>query len=350
VRTSVRQAGGVIVAYGAGVCLALASAHAGGPARPGVAMGAVKASDSQRASPAQPATKQDVAVARHETKHFVILHAHGERWATGMGAALERIYARFLPVSATAGFAVHAPTGPLTWLCFRDGDARDLYDAAFEGDGTPSFKSFYSSRTDQVLLLGPAPLAEAGLSPEPTDPSARPPATDAIRIAHEMAHQLSYHTGLQTRGVMYPLWVSEGLAMLYETALLSPDGFQADNPLRRVRLQEARDGRRLWPLKDFVTMTQSPADEETRSDFYAQAWGLANLMMRRDRPGFARYLALLGQLEGGRRPEAALAREFESAFGDPAAFDRAWQEYLAEGLAPPDDATIAPPARPPHGG
>lgn len=300
----------------AGACLAMAvlPVAAQVPAAPAtLAVASLADGDLQTRLAASLGTK----VGRHETSHFVIMHTQEEAWAGDLGGLLEDLYARFERVSASAGFAVHPPKNPLAWLCFGDADAFDQYESDFEREGPAAFKSFYSSRTDRVLLL----RAGAG--------AAAPVSADDTRIAHELAHQMAYNTGLQTRGVMYPLWVSEGIAMLYESALLSPESFAADNPLRRQRLCEARAHHRLLPLERFVLMTRAPSGDGARNDFYAQAWGLANLMMRQHRAAFARYLAVLGQMEGGRRPEAALALEFRSAFGEPARLETAWQSYLA---------------------
>ncbi len=313
---SVRQQSGGVLACIAGACLALAGG--GAAAKPPAGEAAIfnLAAMSDNEFQAKLAASPGAGLRNHATPHFVLMHTHDEAWAASMSGFLERLYDNFARASASAGFAVCKPKTPLMWLCFCDAAAFEKYNSDFEGRGRPAFKSFYSSRTDRVLLLEAAPTA-AILD------------DDATRIAHEMAHQLSFNCGLQTRGVMYPLWVSEGLAMLFESALLSPDLFAADNPARREQLRIASEHHRLKPLKEFVLMTQAPVDTEARIDFYAQAWGLANMMLREHREAFARYLAILAQMDGGRRPDAALAREFQSAFGDPSTLESRWQSHLA---------------------
>jgi hypothetical protein len=287
--------------------------------------------------PTRLAASLQTSVNVHRTDHFVVVHTRDDAWAADMGGRLERLFDAFIRAADSAGFALNPPHEALTWVCFNERGDLDKYAVDFEGEAGSSFKSYYSSRTGRVLLLDAVPPEHRAGDNTPEHGSGTP-RSESLCIAHEMAHQMAYHTGLQTRGVMYPLWVSEGLATFYEAALPSPGNGSTDNPLRRARLIEARDHGRLQDLATFALAARLPADAAAREDFYAQAWGLANLMMQHQREAFAGYLALLARLDGGRRPDAALAREFRSAFGDPEALESSWRGYLARLDTVPDAA------------
>jgi len=123
---------------------------------------------------------------------------------------------------------------------------------------------------------------------------------------HEAAHQLACNSEHQTRGVMYPVWISIGLATHFETDA----GFSGDNPARRHRLASAYREGHLYPLVDFLVMDRMPEGEETSMDMYAQTWGFVRFLYERNNKAFRRDLYTLSQRPAGHRPIAALRKEF----------------------------------------
>ena len=85
--------------------------------------------------------------------------------------------------------------------------------------------------------------------------------------------QLAFNTGVQTRGVMYPLWVSEGLATNLEADGAGGLGLGRDNPGRRERLLRARAEGRLVPIADFLTLTRVPPHDGAAHDDGASEYG-----------------------------------------------------------------------------
>ncbi|HEY8240252.1 MAG TPA: DUF1570 domain-containing protein, partial [Kiritimatiellia bacterium] len=251
----------------------------------------------------------------HSTKHFDVFHTMNGPWAEDAASVLESLYASYFAAAVQAGFAVRDPDQPLAWLCFNSDESFRTYGALFEGETEFPFDSYFSSYSDRIILLLPGGMSSDRFT--------------ATRVAHEAAHQLAYNTGLQTRGVHYPLWISEGLATAFENVLAAGLPFAADNPYRRRALAAARDNGLLLPLSDLVVATEVPADTEQRNAIYAQAWGLVHFLYEHKPGALRQYLALLAQYDAGRRPEAALRMEFEVAFGDPADIQSDWSGFLA---------------------
>jgi hypothetical protein len=170
------------------------------------------------------------------------------------------------------------------------------------------------------------------------DVGAPPPAGDgavqAERIRHEAAHQLAYSVGLMKRGVMYPLWLAEGLATSFETCGEDAAVLTADNPTRRADLLCALRNGRLAPLEELVVMAHLPsADNQTAVALYAQSWGFWQFLLRtRCRP-LQRYMASLAHLPMGRRLPQRLRGEFVEAFGEIDPLEAHWRRYLRD-LAP----------------
>ena len=140
---------------------------------------------------------------------------------------------------------------------------------------------------------------------------------------HEAAHQLAFNAGLQKRGVMYPVWVSEGLATMFEAG--APESFDS---IRCRRLDEMRKNKRLFRLEEFVAITRLPADAERQKDFYAQAWGLFRFLSDYHNESLKNYFSRLYKLEPGPRSKHALNSEFVNAFGSIDKMNKSWLDFL----------------------
>ena len=194
-------------------------------------------------------------------------------------------------------------------------------------------ESYYSTRTNHVVVYcGTASAARGGAAParmpdsslhllavppqpgDPADPLAAAWSDRIIVLTHELAHQLSFSSGLQKAGVMYPLWVSEGLATHFEKCALAGIGIDA-NTARRQRLVELAQMDRLLELEDLAVLggpaalAASDAAEPQPSpvDVYAQCWGLFSFLLERYPRQLSAYLTDLGRMPAGFRSTAALA-------------------------------------------
>jgi hypothetical protein len=277
----------------------------------------------------------------HRGDHFVVLHDTTVEDAALRAAWLEETTQHFSAAFAAPLFPTAAPDEPMICLLFEKTQDFLKYAQAADRMDMRWSKGYYSARTNRVALFGHRELSEpvTPLWPKASqaavasaasgvhmvsgsvgdDPAARSRwhSSVAAPTTHEAAHQLAFNTGLQRRGVMYPLWVSEGLATCFEAH--EPDqpfGPGHVNPLRQRHLERARQ-RGLWmPLAQFVSLTQPPMDDPQRLDaIYAQSWSLFHFLYNHRREQLAGYLWTLSHLRQGTRSSEAMAREFEHAFG-----------------------------------
>jgi hypothetical protein len=168
--------------------------------------------------------------------------------------------------------------------------------------------------------------------------------TNIATVMHEVAHQLSFNSGLLRREGDIPLWLAEGLATYCEPTVNGAwQGIGEPNPHRANGLaSQLRGGggflslRALLENDDWLRRAERP---EQVALGYAQSWALFGLLMR-DRPkSLRRYLEII---QGRRTPEHRLA-DVAECFGDLAALDRRYQAHLRE-LAR-QQARLAPPGR-----
>ena len=153
-------------------------------------------------------------------------------------------------------------------------------------------------------------------------------------IVHEATHQLAYNSGLQTRYADNPMWVSEGIAVYFETPdLRSSKGWRNIGSVNQLHMSRFLDSLGTRPpdaLKTLLTEDSRFRDPETSSDAYAGAWALNYFLLKARRKEYVNYLQDVGQ----REPLAELTAEqrlerFKRAFGDELeALDQDFVRYM----------------------
>ncbi len=269
----------------------------------------------------------------HQTDHFTLLYCGEPRPALRHAELLERAHARFHEAFGSAPFRLEAPTDPLVALFFEEKADYLRYARQTDHVDMSWTLAYYSARTNRTAFFrygrhGTDPAHAGGSDTtsalhEPLDPEAaatfRPLASHlALASAtHEAAHQLAFNTGLQQRGVIYPLWASEGLATNFElTAEHAPFGPDSDNTARSDRLRDTYQNAGMLPLHEFVTLTRVPtSDPRATDEVYAQAWGLFRFLYLHRREGLADYLAAMRTAPKGHRDAVDLQDDFTAAFG-----------------------------------
>lgn len=294
------------------------------------------------------------------TAQFVLLHNTAPERAATRAALLELTHQRFFEAFGDF-YDLDDAERPLVCVLFADEDAYARYARRVDRLDMSWAGGYYSSRTNRMVLYDAptdAPADErcerCGERHEPeaakvpvsdvdaSDPetlllaaaeeagAAASPPLNLASTTHEAAHQLAFNTGLQRRGVMYPFWVSEGLACAFETN--SPDepfGLGKPNPNRLEDLRGAMRRDALIELERFVSMTRPPTrDRQRLNGIYAQAWALFQYLYLHERDALAAYLRTLADLPAGRRSERKLRREFTDAFGPIEQLEERWQAHL----------------------
>jgi hypothetical protein len=140
-------------------------------------------------------------------------------------------------------------------------------------------------------------------------------------VIHEATHQIAFNCGLQTRYADIPLWVSEGIAVYFETPDLSTDkGWRtigAVNGSRLERFREYLNTRPQGSLKSLVADDKRFRDTRNALDAYAEAWALNYYLIRQHPKQYVAYLKMLAEKKQllWDDPDARI-KEFQAAFGD----------------------------------
>lgn len=264
------------------------------------------------------------SAALRSTAHFTIVHDAGAAWGTHAAAELEKAYERFFDDLTRMGFVLHQPGEPLVWLGFSHRSDFDQYALAADRMDLSHLDAYYSARTNRTAMWcqqapgNPPRHLVAGNGPSVAGLPSGAGDLDQ-RLVHETVHQLTFNSGLLQRGVMYPLWVSEGIATYYEAD-------SSDGSMRRQRLAKVAAMNRTIPLGTFVSTVRITGQDP--GDVYAQAWGTFAFLLQTRPDALKRYLTRLSQLPPGPRDASTLEAEFVEAFGPIKPLDKDWQQFL----------------------
>ena len=279
----------------------------------------------------------------HATANYMVFYNTSPVYAQWCGALYERLFRAFYNYWERRGLTLQRPDLPLVALVFADRASYESYARDELGDAAQSVIGFYSLRTNRVAmfdLTDTKGLQVAGRRFTSTAQInallAQPRAEQTVAtIIHEATHQIAFNCGMHPRFADIPLWVSEGLAIFFETPdLRSSQGWRNIGGVHTGRLAQFRRYLKTRPADSLRTLT---ADESrfrqphAALDAYAEAWALQHFLISTRLSDYVRYQQQLSKkpILVYDTPEQRLA-EFQQAFGeDLAALDAEFLRYIA---------------------
>ena len=152
-----------------------------------------------------------------------------------------------------------------------------------------------------------------------------------VTLLHEVAHQLSFNTGMLNINSDVPMLLSEGLATLAEPAgqTITPGFGQANGPRLSVLNQLMKRNRRAWiPLRDLLVADNAfdAPDDATLQMAYSQSWLFWDTVLQK--PELAGKLpAYLKRIDGRLKPDRRL-EDFSTALDRVDAVEKAMLDHL----------------------
>ncbi|PQO43339.1 DUF1570 domain-containing protein [Blastopirellula marina] len=279
----------------------------------------------------------------HETAHYLICYNTSKAYAYWCGSLYERLYRGFVNYWKQRGVELVEPSQPLVAVVFDNKQNYAAYGKEELGDSAGSIIGYYSMHTNRVAMydLTGADAARAQGSSQRdiariNSILARPEATYLVAtIVHEATHQLAYNCGLQVRLADNPVWVSEGLAIYFETPDLSSSrGWRGIGEVNRLRLPQAK---RLVQRPGGQLIAQLLIDDdqfrkaETALDAYALAWALNYYLLKRYPDAYCNYLKHLSERKPLHDPprEERLAEFQKYVTSDLTALEADFRKFIA---------------------
>lgn len=237
----------------------------------------------------------------HQTKNYLICYNTSPAYAQWVGGLFERLNSAFYNYWTRRGIEMRQPQFPLVALVF-DSKASYAQHARGElGDATSSIIGYYSLKTNRMTMYDLTGVEEFGGGGKATTAArvnqvlSKPGAERTVAtIVHEATHQLAFNSGLQVRYADIPMWVSEGLAIYFETPdLESKNGWRNIGGVNRVNLvnyrRAAAEGK-LVSLQQLLSDDKRFRDPASAATAYAQAWALNYFLLKTRSDDYVKYL------------------------------------------------------------
>ncbi len=275
----------------------------------------------------------------HTTTRYLVCHNTSREYAQWCGGLLERLNRAFVNFWTRKGFKLHESDFPLVAIVFADRASYVKFAEAEAGKGVERTNGFYSPHTNRMLMydLTESSSASGGRGASATQINfllSQPGADVTVStIIHEATHQVAFNCGMQTRLADIPGWVSEGLAMYFETPdLESAKGWKTIGAVNYSRLEQFRrslPSRGAGSLKSLIADEKRLHDPSVALDAYAEAWALTYFLLKQNSKGYVTYLQKLAEKPPlvWDEPETRL-NEFREAFGDVDRLDREFARQM----------------------
>lgn len=277
----------------------------------------------------------------YRTAHYVICYNTSEAYAKWVGALYERLYSAFMNYWERRDFDMHAADTPLVVLIFDSKENYARHALKELGSDPGGMIAYYHMETNRVTMYDitgadainkqNGQRTAAQINTILSQPNT---AAMVATVVHEATHQLAFNGGLQTRYADWPFWVSEGLAMYFETPSLgSSRGWTGLGKVNRVRLVQMRKYIATRGDNSLLTLISDDKrfrDPEVMLDTYAEAWAFNYFLIHKYSDEYFDYLHSLAKkkplLED--TPEQRL-EEFKQFFGeDLDDLDRKFTAYI----------------------
>ena len=256
-----------------------------------------------------------------ETEHYVVCSNSAPEYVEFCGKLLEAVFDQYFRFMVELKVEVTEPSFRLPIVIFASSSEFQTFSARQHPEisfaDTPGYYSVTDNQTLLLDLTGDRSIRSAStirkrLADKPLQ---------VATVVHEAVHQLAFNSGLQVRMADNPLWLSEGLAMYFETTsarstllwnrpgLVNPrhqPGF-----MKLLEANQVSGGMNTLIESDsaFLNAAEMPAA-------YAKAWALTHYLMREEKTGMQKFLHNITQ----RKPMVGLTaeertQEFLTAFG-----------------------------------
>jgi len=265
----------------------------------------------------------------HETRHYVLAYNTSGIYVEWVGKLFERLHRGFYNYWKSKGIKLEEPRFPLVAVVFSDKASYLAYAEREVGEAAGAMIGYYNMKTNRIITYDLTGVD--GLVPQGQRVSSqavinqilsRPQAERTVAtIVHEAVHQLSFNSGLQTRLADCPLWISEGMAMFFETPDVSSS--QGWGTIGKVNYHNfrlfAQNAAQRAPdsLATLITDDARFRSPETAMQAYPESWALTYFLFKTRSKQVASYLGELGKLEPlGEVSERQRLDMFKKHFGE----------------------------------
>ncbi|MCA9139788.1 MAG: DUF1570 domain-containing protein [Planctomycetales bacterium] len=253
----------------------------------------------------------------YQTAHYVIVHNTSDAYVRRVGLLFEQLYKGFYAFWKNQRWDLPEPRFPLVAIVLADRDDFLKHAGAEVGDTANAVIGYYHLSSNRMTTFNTPDLERS-----------------VATIIHEATHQLAYNCGLQRRFADNPMWVSEGLAMFFESPdFKSASHWRAIGRVNQKNLERWHDyfpSRPANSLDSLICEDKRFRSSDTAEFAYGEGWALTYFLLKTRREQYVDYLRALSS----GKPMAELTprervSQFEKIFGDKLSdIDKAFIAYM----------------------
>jgi len=217
------------------------------------------------------------------TSHYLVAHPRGQRdkWAQ----RLEDLYRSFVHYFSVRGFQLQQPPLLLVGVVCRS-QGEFARHAAQQGTAAPSgVLGYYALDSNRIMLYDMGGKEGSARWQE-----------NASVVIHEATHQTAFNTAVHSRYSPPPVWVAEGLAMLFEAPGVYDSRYHTQQSERINHERLAVFQKLLRPRHRPELLSAMVASDEffhvSPGAAYAEAWALSFFLVETTPGKYAKYLAV----------------------------------------------------------
>ncbi|MGB7347182.1 MAG: DUF1570 domain-containing protein [Pirellulaceae bacterium] len=238
----------------------------------------------------------------YHTTNYVIIHNTNDDYVRRVGGLFEQLYRSFFVFWKNQRWELPEPRFPLVALVLNDHDDFLNYGIADVGETAKSVIGYYNLANNRMTTFN-VPNFERNVA----------------TIIHEATHQLAYNCTMQKRFADNPMWLSEGLAMFFESPDMSnPRGWRGIGRVNPVNLGRWKKYLPNRPEESLATLLADDVrfrNASTMETSYGEAWALTYFLIKTKRKEYTSYMQLVSQGKPLRELSAKERIEmFEQAF------------------------------------
>ncbi len=215
------------------------------------------------------------------TGHYLIAHPRDQRdkWAE----RFENLYRSFVHYFAVRGFEPSTPPFPLVGVVCGN-RAEFARQSAAQGDAAPNgVLGYYDIDSNRIVLYDMGGKADSADWQK-----------NAAVLIHEATHQTAFNTGVHSRYCPPPMWLAEGLAMLFEAPGVydSRGHTRPGDRANRDRLKAFQQG--VMPRHRPEMLASIVASDDlfrvNPAAAYAEAWAITFFLVETEPRKYVEYL------------------------------------------------------------
>ncbi|MDA0588729.1 MAG: DUF1570 domain-containing protein [Planctomycetota bacterium] len=260
----------------------------------------------------------------HTTDHYVVCTDTSQAYAEWCGGLLERLHKAFGVFWTARDLEVREPEFPLPVVILKtQTEFAEL--AAFDRTpGSAKGAGYFLITGNRIVLYDLTATEQQTPAKTVSDVFRRVQSVpgSVATVVHEATHQIAFNSGLHTRYADNPIWMTEGMAMYFETPdLKSQRGWQTIGRLNRHRKSQFLDfvakRRKADSLESLIGSDARFREPDTQLDAYGEAWALSYFLIRTKPRQYSAWLKLIAEKPPLQfdSPEERLSL-FLSEFGD----------------------------------